>query len=169
VSREDMETRSKSEHPASLEIRRVVANESPLCWRRPNYLGRLPKASAMAKIRGRCGDSMEMYLRIEGERIVEARFFTDGCRSSVACGLVAAKLATGKDIDEAALIGGDTILDVLNGLAEKKRHCAYLAAETLQAAIHEWIVRDWVGTRKPEGDVATPSPFEKTNKNPPAS
>jgi nitrogen fixation NifU-like protein len=103
----------------------------------------------MAKMRGRCGDSMEMYLRIEGERIIEARFFTDGCGSSVACGLVAAKLATGKEIEEAARIGGDTILDVLNGLVDKERHCAYLAAETLQAAIHDWMVRERVGKRKP--------------------
>ncbi|HVO83370.1 MAG TPA: hypothetical protein VMU60_02980 [Syntrophobacteria bacterium] len=51
--------------------------------------------------------------------------------------------------DEAALIGRDTTLDALNGLAEKERHCAYLAAETLQAAIHDWMVRERVGTTKP--------------------
>jgi nitrogen fixation NifU-like protein len=149
VSREERSDRAKSGHPTALDIRPVAGNESPLRWYRPIYMGRLPQASAAAKIRGRCGDTMEMYLRIENDRIVEARFFTDGCGSSVACGLVAAKLATGKEIDEAALIGGDTILEVLNGLAEKERHCAYLAAETLQTAIHDWIVREWVGTRKP--------------------
>jgi len=149
VSREERGVWPKSEHPVSVDIRRVAANESPLSWRQRSYMGRLPDASAVAKIRGRCGDSMEIYLKIEGDRIVEARFFTDGCGSSVACGLVAAKLATGKEIDEAALIGGDTILDVLKGLAEKERHCAYLAAETLQAAIHDWMVREWVVKRKP--------------------
>jgi nitrogen fixation NifU-like protein len=149
VSREERGAPPKPEHSIPLDIRPVVAKESPLCWRRHRSMGRLPEASAMAKICGRCGDTMEMYLRIEDERIVEARFFTDGCGSSVACGLTAAKLATGKEIDEAALIGGDTILDVLDGLAEKERHCAYLAAETLQAAIHDWMVREWVGRRKP--------------------
>ena len=110
--------------------------------------GRPPEPSAMAKMCGRHGDTMEMYLRIGGERIIEAQFFTDGCGSSVACGLVTAKLATGKEIDEAALIGGDTVLDVLTGLAENERHCAYLAAETLQAAIYDWMVRERVGTTK---------------------
>jgi len=148
VSREERGGRPKSEQLISLEIRPVAANESPLSWRQHGYMGRLPEASAMAKIHGRCGDTMEIYLRIEGERIVEARFFTDGCGSSVACGLIAAKLATGKEIDEAASIGGDTILNALNGLAAKERHCAYLAAETLQAAIHCWMVRKCVGTRK---------------------
>jgi len=149
VSREERGVRPKSEHSISLEIRPVAANEPPLCCRQRSYMGRLPEATAMAKICGRCGDTMEMYLRIEAERIVEARFFTDGCGSSVACGLVAARLATGKEIDQAALIGEDTILDVLNGLAEKERHCACLAAKTLQAAIHDWVARAWVGARKP--------------------
>ena len=149
MSQEGRVISPKSKPSSFFEIRPVSRNESPLSWRQPSYMGRLPEASGTAKIRGQCGDTMEMYLRIEGDRILEARFFTDGCETSVACGLVAANLATGKEIGQAALIGGDTILDVLNGLVEKKRHCAYLAAETLQAAIHDWMVREWVGTRKP--------------------
>ena len=147
MSREERGARAKSGHPTAFKIRPVAANESLLCWHPHKYMGRLPKASAMAKICGRCGDTMEMYLRIEAERIVEARFYTDGCKSSVACGLVAAKLAAGKEIDEAALIGGDTILEALRGLVEKHRHCAYLAAETLHAAIHAWMVREWAGKK----------------------
>lgn len=67
---------------------RNPAHESPLYWRQPSYLGRLSEASGAAKIRGRCGDTMEMYLRIEGERLLEARFFTDAAglpRLSRAC------------------------------------------------------------------------------------
>jgi nitrogen fixation NifU-like protein len=108
----------------------------------------MPDASAVGRIRGRCGDSMEIYLKIKDDRIRKASFYTDGCGSSIACGAVAAQLATGKSIDEAALIGGDTILEAVNGLPEKECHCAYLAAETLQAAIHDWMVRERVNTRK---------------------
>jgi nitrogen fixation NifU-like protein len=129
-------------------IRKVSPTEPLLSWRPAPSVGRMPDASAVGRIRGRCGDSMEIYLKIKDDRIRKASFYTDGCGSSIACGAVAAQLATGKSIDEAALIGGDTILEAVNGLPEKECHCAYLAAETLQAAIHDWMVRERVNTRK---------------------
>jgi nitrogen fixation NifU-like protein len=84
---------------------------------------------------------MEIYLQVKNDCVQKASFFTDGCGSSVACGSVAAELATGKGFDEAGLIGGDTILEILNGLPYEEHHCAYLAAETLQVAIHEWLLQ----------------------------
>jgi len=108
-------------------------------WQNPRFMGRMTDASSVGLITGTCGDTMEIYLRIRDEKIQEASFFTDGCGSSVACGSVAAELASGKGIDEAAQIGGDTILDALGGLPEEETHCAYLAAETLQVALHEWM------------------------------
>jgi nitrogen fixation NifU-like protein len=59
----------------------------------------------------------------------------------VACGSIVAELARGKDLDEAAQIGGDTVLEALGALPEEERHCAYLAAEALQAAIHQWMLK----------------------------
>ena len=108
-------------------------------WQHPRFMGRMTDASSVGRITGPCGDTMEIYLQLEGDRIEKASFFTDGCGSSVACGSVAAELATGKEFDEAGLIGGDTILEVLRGLPEEENHCAYLAAEALQIALHKWM------------------------------
>lgn len=110
-------------------------------WQNPRFMGKMTDASSVGRITGPCGDTMEIYLRIRNDHIEEINFFTDGCGSSVACGSVAAELATGKDFDEAGLIGGDTILEVLKGLPEEEYHCAYLAAEALQVAIHEWMLK----------------------------
>ena len=52
-----------------------------------------------------------------------------------------AELATGKDLEEASQIGGDAVLMALGGLPEEENHCAFLAAETLLAAIHEWMLQ----------------------------
>jgi len=109
-------------------------------WQDPKLMGEMVNASSVGRLTGSCGDRMEIYLRIKDDRIEEARFFTDGCGSSVACGSVAAELAAGKDLEEAARIGGDTILLALGGLPEEEKHCAFLAAETLMAAIHEWMI-----------------------------
>ncbi len=110
-------------------------------WQNPKCMGRMVNASCVGRLTGNCGDSMEIYLRIRNDHIEEANFFTDGCGSSVACGSVVAELATGKDLDEAAQIDGDTVLMVLGVLPEEEKHCAFLAAETLMAAIHQWLVR----------------------------
>ena len=123
------------------EAREIYGEEVFSRWRNPRFMGRMTNASCVGLITGKCGDSMEIYLRIRNDHIDETSFFTDGCGSSVACGSVAAELATGKEFDEAVLIGGDIILDILKGLPEEENHCAYLAAEALQVAIHEWMLK----------------------------
>jgi nitrogen fixation NifU-like protein len=109
-------------------------------WKNPRFFGRMEDATSFSRIRGKCGDTMEIYLRIRDEVIEAASFVTDGCASSIACGSVAAELAIGKSLDDTVLIGGDTILGVLDGLPELENHCAYLAAEALQTAVHNHII-----------------------------
>ena len=111
-------------------------------WQNPRFMRRMVDASSVGRVTGRCGDTMEIFLRITNDHIEEVNFFTDGCGSSVACGSMAAELATRKSLDEAAQIGGDTILEALGGLPEEEVHCAYLAAETLQVALHEWMLKE---------------------------
>jgi len=108
-------------------------------WLQPRYLGKMPNATASARITGSCGESMEIYLRIEDDTVKEASFFTDGCGASMACGSAAAELATDKTLDEVALVGEDAITETLGGLPEDHRHCALLAAETLQTALHNYL------------------------------
>ena len=107
----------------------------------PSIMGRMENPSGYGKITGTCGETMEVYLQIRGERIEQAMFFTDGCESSRRCGSAMAELCTGLSLDEAALIGGDTILMALKDLPRGEVHCAFLAAEALHAAIHYWMVR----------------------------
>ncbi len=102
---------------------------------------RMPDASCSGKITGRCGETMEITLDIEGERITDAGFFTDGCGYSILCGSLATQLARGKTIDEAVEIGGDTILMVMEEVPAEDSHCAFLAAEALHAAIHDWMLK----------------------------
>ena len=110
-------------------------------WQNPKFMGKMTEASAIGRITGTCGDSMEIYLRIETNHIQRASFFTNGCGASVACGSMAAELAVDKNLDEAAEIGGDIILEALGGLPREESHCAFLAAEALQVALHEWMLK----------------------------
>lgn len=113
-------------------------------WLQPKYLGKMPNATASARITGSCGESMEIYLKIENDTVKEAKFYTDGCGASVACGSAAAELATGKTVDEAALVGEDSIIETLGKLPEDHQHCALLAAETLRMALHNYLTNSTV-------------------------
>jgi nitrogen fixation protein NifU and related proteins len=106
---------------------------------RPIKFGNFPGATSSAKVTGPCGETMEMYLQIEGEEIKDGSFFTNGCGASRLCGGVALLLAIGRNLDDAAMIEGDTLLDMIENLPEDHHHCAYLAAATLQTAIHNHV------------------------------
>lgn len=112
----------------------------------PANMYRMAHATCSARVTGRCGETMELYLLIEEERIIEASFFTDGCVNSVRCGAAAARLAWGLSPDGASQIEGDTILRVFPSIPHDDTHCAYLAAEALHAAIHAWMVQSIAGS-----------------------
>ncbi|MBW2621532.1 MAG: iron-sulfur cluster assembly scaffold protein [Deltaproteobacteria bacterium] len=94
-----------------------------------------------ACINGRCGDIMEIYLKFHNGLVEKALFETDGCGSSQACGACAVEMAFGKNPDEVAEVTGETISHRLGGLPEESEHCAFLAAETLQAALEDFMVK----------------------------
>jgi len=118
-------------------------------WLHPLYMGGIENPDGYGRVHGSCGDTMEIFLRIEKDGITDASFRTDGCGSSSVCGSFAAEMAIGKTLDEILEITGDAIIDKLGGLPKEDEHCAYLAAETLQEALHDYMIK-W--TRKEDGD-----------------
>jgi nitrogen fixation NifU-like protein len=104
-------------------------------WRNPQFWGRIEHPTGYSRITGSCGDTVEIFLRLEQGRISDASFTTTGCGSSAVCASVACELAVGKTSEEIKRVTGETILEVLEGLPEDNIHCAFLAAETLQAAL----------------------------------
>ncbi len=103
--------------------------------------GRMNDPDGAAIIKGICGDTMEIYLAISGGRIEDARYATDGCGSSHACGAVAAGLARGRELREALRISPAEVLDALGGDPAVEVHCAILAVMTLHKALAEYIIR----------------------------
>ncbi|MHC1742820.1 MAG: iron-sulfur cluster assembly scaffold protein [Syntrophobacteraceae bacterium] len=106
-----------------------------------SLMRRMEGASCRGKVTGVCGETIEVYLKVREERIEDATFFTDGCHFSVICGYLATILSKGRTMDDAVEIGGDTILMVFGNIPEEETHCAYLAAEALHAAIHDWALQ----------------------------
>jgi len=110
-------------------------------WRNPRYHGRMATPHAQARVTGKCGDTMEIFLKFENDLVSEASYFTDGCASSSICGSFAAELALGKDPDALADISGSEVLNKIGRLPKKDLHCAELAATAVQEALTCYMTR----------------------------
>jgi NifU-like protein involved in Fe-S cluster formation len=108
-------------------------------WRKPLYRGKMQNPDVHAKIKGQCGDTMEIFLKFEKDRVINASFLTDGCGSSTVCGSFAAEMALQKNPDQLTGITGEAILNKLGRFPKEETHCAYLAAETLQKALQIYM------------------------------
>ena len=108
-------------------------------WLKPLFLGAMPDPEGYGRVKGTCGDTMEIFLKFEKGRVKAATFRTDGCGSSTVCGSFAAELAHGRSPEEIAEITGEAILGILGGLPKEDHHCAFLAAETLQEALDDYM------------------------------
>jgi nitrogen fixation NifU-like protein len=116
--------------------------------RYPKNVGRMPQADVRGLVHGWCGDTMEIYLRLEEERIVEASFMTDGCGPTLACGSMLTSLVPGKSLEEASTIIPEDLITALDGLPAESQHCAELAVRTLQNAILNWRMRDEIASQE---------------------
>ncbi len=106
-------------------------------WIHPRHPGPMKDANGHAEIKGSCGDTMEIFLRIESDHITDASFRTNGCGTSIASASMVVELVTGSSLLEARNISQQSILERLDGLPEESEHCALLAAETLHAALQD--------------------------------
>jgi nitrogen fixation NifU-like protein len=105
----------------------------------PRNLGTIQNFDGFARITGPCGDTMEVWLKVNTNTITDINFMTDGCGTSIASGSMMTELARGKSITAAITICPQDILEALGGLPEDSQHCALLAANTLKAAVRDYM------------------------------
>ncbi len=116
-----------------------VPGQAVQFWLGPYNEGIIDQPDGHARVIGPCGDTMEISLRIQGDRILESRFRVNGCAVSRACASIAAALAKGKDLEEAWDIDEKEIAKSLPVLPVDHQHCAILARDTLRQAIESYI------------------------------
>ncbi len=84
-----------------------------------------------------CGDVMKLQIKVQGERIVDAKFKTFGCGSAIASSSLATEWMKGKTLEEAAKIKNTDIVQELN-LPPVKIHCSVLAEDAIKAALADY-------------------------------
>ncbi len=120
------------------ETRRVYSEEVIDHWMHPRNWGLLNDANGYGKVKGTCGDTMEISLEVRNGEITRCGFTTDGCGTAIACGSMTTELILDKSIGEADSVTEETILQAFGGLPERDRHCATLSADALHQAIKEY-------------------------------
>jgi nitrogen fixation NifU-like protein len=121
---------------ALLERERELFSETVLQEaRQPQNLGVMLDADGHAHLLGPCGDTMEIFVRLQNSRIETVAFMTDGCGPTVACGSMLTRMARGRSVEEAADIQAADLILALDGLPPEHIHCATLAVHTLREAL----------------------------------
>ena len=96
---------------------------------------RLQQADGHGKNTGECGDTVEIFLMLDGNRIKSVSYDVNGCIYTNACANTVIELAQGKDLEQAWEIQPGDVADFLETLPEDHFHCAELAAGALYAAL----------------------------------
>jgi len=105
----------------------------------PRNVGEIENADGVGQVGNpKCGDIMKMYLKIENDVIVDAKFKTFGCGAAVATSSIATELIKGKTIEEALKVTNKAVVEALDGLPPAKLHCSVLAEEAVAAAIEDY-------------------------------
>jgi len=128
------ELQQKIEYEEEQKYSKIVIRE----YRNPSNFGVLVEPDAVAEIKGPCGDTMKITLKIQNDRITKAYFWTDGCGATIACGSMLTKIIKGKTLQEANNISNLQLLEALKGLPIEHHHCTILSINTLHKAIKNY-------------------------------
>ena len=105
-------------------------------FERPRNSGTLEDANAVGYMTNPvCGDTLLLMLRVDGGRIVDARWQSDGCAASIAASSLLSELASGASLAEAGAITRESLVEALGGLPASKLHASVLAADALHHAL----------------------------------
>jgi len=128
------ELQRKIEYEEERKYSKAVIKE----YRNPNNFCDLKNSDSYGKIKGPCGDTMKISLKIDNNKITDAYFWTDGCGATIACGSMITKMVKGINMDKAANITSDNLTNALDGLPDENLHCSKLVINALKKAIKNY-------------------------------
>lgn len=109
-------------------------------FRNPRNMGEIENPDGTGHVGNPvCGDVMELYLKIEDNRISDAKFKTFGCGAAIATSSMVTELVKGKTVEEAREISNQAVAEALGGLPKVKMHCSVLAEEALEDALKNYF------------------------------
>ena len=115
-------------------------NEKVLnAFQNPKNVGEIENADGVGLVGNEsCGDIMQIFLKIENDIIVDAKFKTFGCAAAIATSSTATEMVKGMTVKEALELTNKKVVETLGGLPAQKIHCSVLAEEAIKKAIEDY-------------------------------
>ena len=111
-------------------------------FRNPRNVGIIENADGVGEVgNAKCGDILKIYLKIENDIIVDAKFETFGCGSAIASSSMATELIKGQPVSKAIEVTNKAVVEALDGLPPHKIHCSVLAEEAIKKALQDYYDR----------------------------
>ena len=111
----------------------------------PRNVGEIENADGVGTVgNAKCGDIMQMFLKIENNVIVDCKFKTFGCGAAIATSSMATEMIKGKTVDEALQLTNKAVVEALEGLPAVKIHCSVLAEEAVKAAVADYYKKNGI-------------------------
>ena len=103
-------------------------------------------------VTGTCGDSIEIFVRVDAGRVTWASYRCQGCVFTVLCAATAVRLIEGKTLAEARrAVRPESILDAAGGLPDDHLHCATIATHSAHEALEQAMASEREPWRKAYG------------------
>ena len=108
-------------------------------FKKPKFVGELKNADGIGQVGNpRCGDMMNVYIKVKNNKINDIKFKTFGCIAAISSTEALCKIAKGKTLEQAKKITSKDIVKELGGLPFIKIHCSVLGADGLKKAIADY-------------------------------
>ncbi|HLH86152.1 MAG TPA: iron-sulfur cluster assembly scaffold protein [Thermoplasmataceae archaeon] len=108
-------------------------------YRNPHNYGRIEDPSVkLLEYNPVCGDAVELFLKIDGDRISEVRFIGRGCSISQGAASILTDLVKGKSVGDVKKLTKEQFLDIIGlDLGPSREKCALLSYNTLMKCLEK--------------------------------
>lgn len=109
-------------------------------WINPKYNGPLPDADCHNMLTGKCGDTIQLFLKFKEGKVDDASYMTNGCASSMLSGSFTAEMAIGCTPERLFSLTPQDVVNKIGKIPDDDRHCADLAIEVLHECANKFLI-----------------------------
>jgi nitrogen fixation protein NifU and related proteins len=105
----------------------------------PTHSGMLKGSNGIGLCKSADGSEIfKIYVKVENDIVVGAKFKTFGCVGAIASSEIACKLIEGQNLDDVTNISYKDIVDVLGGLPAGKEECPIMVEKAVKEAVKNY-------------------------------
>ncbi|MDD1756126.1 MAG: iron-sulfur cluster assembly scaffold protein [Methanomassiliicoccales archaeon] len=108
---------------------------------RPKNVGEMKGADGVGKASNDTdGDVVVIYIKVEGDRIVDVSFQTFGCAAAIASSSMFTEMIKGKTVEEALKVSKQMVADAFDeGMPSNKVECSVIAPDAFKEAVADYL------------------------------